>query len=524
MTDGSGTSKKRVLFYTPYGNWYLHTLYELTVAHSLLLRGAVVKFAGCNGLFSDCDMAWINLGPRPRDICRNCMGQQEVTFERMKMPLDWLGDYLPKDAFSVAKAWVSSIGDEDLFQVSYENYPLGQWAKSSVHSHFRMGTLDLSDPLVRQAYKSYLFGTLVSLLGLRNLYDSYCPDVLMMLNGRFFSHRVAFELARARGIKIIVHERGRQDNSLALWENECCLHYDSFLRSWKEWEHAPLSQAELAAIWQVVEERVSGKNTSWKSFVPPTTVPSREKLGISGTEKIVSLFTSSDDEVVAYEGWKAVIDQFQWIRQTIEQMRDRQGFTLVIRLHPNTANISGTNHQQMEQSRQLAENLPANIRIIWPQDPISSYELLADSHCCLVLSSTIGFEAAVRGVPTLCAGLSPYYGHGFTFDLERPENYHDLLEQLLNATPSKERTRAALRFGYHYFIRTNFPFPLVKVINVHDAQITYESTASLLPDKDKSLDRICDKILYDQPLVPPPEATALTSTADEDAFLAKIVA
>ena len=70
--------------------------------------------------------------------------------------------------------------------------------------------------------------------------------------------------------------------------------------------------------------------------------------------------------------------------------------------------------------RELATRLgrlPANVILVPPDQPLSSYGLLAVSDLVLGYTTTVGLEAAVRGIPVAVAAETHYRGRGFTTDI-----------------------------------------------------------------------------------------------------------
>ncbi len=500
---------KRILFYSPYGQWYLHTLYDITLAHALEIRGAEVKLIGCDGLFTDCDVHWENTSPRTSRSCAVCQKTQETVCGQLAMPVDWLGKFLPEGAEQKARTWVDGLEDDALMKAAYQNVPLGEWVESSVHSHFRMRDLDLTDSKISTAYRSYLYSAVLAYEGLTRVFESFKPDVLFMLNGRFFSHRVAFELARKQGVRVYNHERGRTDNSLRIFENETALTFNTLQKSWEAWRNQPLTETELNETEKVFAERSKGVNTGWKSFVKAGEQEVNvlmQQIGLNPEQKLITLFTSSDDEAGVSKAWKPVIiDQFEWIRRTVNYFRNKPDYKLVIRVHPNIAGITGINAQFLNRIKGLLPDLPENVHIVMPADAVNSYQLIALSQSVLVYFSSLGLEAPFMGKPTLICSKGLFYDKGFALTLKEESEYEAMLQKLLQTSFSTDFLRAAYRYGYHYFIRQNLPFPKVSVINVHDAKINYESDEDLLPGKDLYLDRLCESVLTGRPVIPLPK-------------------
>ena len=102
---------------------------------------------------------------------------------------------------------------------------------------------------------------------------------------------------------------------------------------------------------------------------------------------------------------------------------------------------------------------PDNVRVVGPDDPISSYALLDVSDVVLTYASTIGLEAAVRGLPVAVAALTHYRECGFTIDVTS----HEELERALDAPRAlnDDQVELARRYAFTFFFRCMIPFPSV---------------------------------------------------------------
>ncbi|MEA3287669.1 MAG: hypothetical protein U9Q77_09890, partial [Candidatus Marinimicrobia bacterium] len=241
----------KVLFYTPYGSWYLHSLYDITLGHSLKIRDAQVKFIGCDGVFTDCDVHWVNTAPRTSESCKICQQSHVQVYKQLGMPLEWLGAYITEHERKQIDQWVTSLDNLELLDAHYQDQPLGKWVESSVHSHFRMNELDMLDAEIAGAYRSYLLSAGLAWCGFNRVFDEFEPEVLFMLSGRFFSHRVAYEIAKERGVRVYCHERGRIENTLLVLDNHTVSTFPTLTNSWQEWKNEPLNPAMMEQIEKV---------------------------------------------------------------------------------------------------------------------------------------------------------------------------------------------------------------------------------------------------------------------------------
>lgn len=502
----------RVLCYSPYNLWTLHGMWEMTVLHALKLRGADVQYVLCDGLYAECDVYWAATNPRHAHSCAQCQAHVANLVYGMRMLFEWLGRYVLPGELREARTWANSLDPSDFLTATYGNWRIGEWVEASVHSHFRLSHLDLNVPAIQDGYRNYLNSGLVACFGLSRLLDEYKPDTLFLFNGRQSSTRVALELARHRKLRVVCHERGILRESLTFVENAGIVSLQPIKQLWQDWGDIPLNHAELQVISQCMADRENGKNLGWRSFNPQKQDPDavRRALELSSNRRLWVLFTSSDDEVVSAGEWAGPFTrQSEWIQRTIAFVRERPDIDLVIRVHPNTAGkrATGSNVAQLREMEYLRSNLSNNIRMVMPEDPISSYSLMDIASLGLVYHSIVGLEMACKGKHVIVAAGSYISDLPFVRTVSTAEAYESMLDDARNlpsATRSLEIQRKAYRVAYGLFFRRNIPFPLVKMPDAHSGTLAYESIDRLSPGCDPSLDRVCRIILDGEPVCPPP--------------------
>lgn len=517
-----------MLCYAPYNRWALHGQWEMTILHGLKQRGAEVQYVLCDGLYSDCDQFWGSMEPRPANACLSCQAQVTQLVADMGMEFRWLGRYLATDESREAQRWAQSLQPGELLTASRGDWQIGEWVRSSVQSHFRANLIDVSDPAMERTMRSYVYSGLVACFALDRLLEESAPDVLLLFNGRQSSLRVALELARARGIRVVVHERGPRNQTLSLVENILCYSLEPYRRYWREWGGVPLSAGEVDDVTRMMSEREHGRGLAWNQLTaaPQPLDEVRRQLGLSPERPTWVLFTSSDDETAGDEDYSSDFpSQRDWIARTIEYARRNAEIDLVIRVHPNTGSRRsiGANRRQLEQMRRLAEDLPPNVRMIDADEDVSSYSLMELCAVGMVWVSTVGLELACKGKNVVVAAGNYVAGTPFVHTVRDADAYEGMLEPLLALEPgaaSPEIKRLALRLAYGLFFRLPVDFPLVRMPTPKVGQLAYDSLDALWPGRDAGLDRCVRIVLDGEAVCPPPtEAERARTTDAEDAYL-----
>ena len=505
---------QRILCFSPYGFWTLHALYEIALCHNLKARGNDFTYVACDGLFTDCDLFWESTcGPRPATACAVCQAQVKKQLGALAITPEWLSTYRQPDDESTAKQFVTGLSDQQLGGATYENLPLGEWVRSSVHTHLRINTIDFGDPKHARAFRSYVYNGVIVARVFARLLDRLKPSILLLFNGRMSLTRIAFELARVRGIRVICHERGALKERLVLLENQNCLSLKSYGTLWANWGSRALATDQVAATRDWLLQRAAGKNLNWKTFSVQSTLGRLEAfLAANSAKRLWALFTSSTDEVVSNPEFTSVFGtQYRWIESTVEFVRAHPEIALVIRVHPNSGSkvSTGRNREELAFFARIAETLPANVALVMPEETVSSYALADRCELGLVYCTTMGLELACRGKPVIGAARSFYGDCDAITKIPSPAEYHGFLEkhaiETHDETTAIRTATAAFRYAYSYIARWNIPFPLVHMPDVHTGQLAARSTQELHPGWHRCLDYAAEIVLGKRPAVPVPD-------------------
>lgn len=485
-----------ILFYSTYSSWSYHSVLETTWGHALRARGADVRFALCNAVSPACDVYRENLNPRQSNSCNECQAATANVFARMAMPYDWLGTYLPLGMREKAEEWAGNLAPDRLLESHWRDMPVGQWAATSAYNQFRTAKLCMDDPKVVRVVRDLLVGTVVNLEALDVMLDTHRPDTLVLLNGRFFGHWTAIELAKRKGIRYVTHERGFTSDTVRFAENARTHDLTPMHDLWNVWRDVPLDPAEAADAAQLLLDRRAGKNFSRLSFSPPLQEKAQIKAVLKLDDRpIVAVFTSSDDETVAFpertRGAFPISNDF--LPEVIRLAQTRPHVQFVVRIHPNISIAkAGTNQDAMQHAEDIRRRAPANVHVVMPDDDVSSYTLMDLAAVGMVYGSTIGLEMAACGKPVLCMAQATFSHTKATVQIDSPVELGPALDHALGQGISLETARVAMRWVYRYFREFSIPFDLIhEPATDTDPTLRFSSVSDLVPGRYESLDRIC---------------------------------
>ena len=259
-------------------------------------------------------------------------------------------------------------------------------------------------------------------------------DAAYAMNGRLLYYRGFFRAAVNNGVDCFLHERGGRKDKFLLVKNQ--LPHD--LSMWKnllEKTKDEFSKEEIRKIGsKFYDDRRRGIEYNYVSFVSDQVQGILPK--VNEGHKRIGFFLSSEFAFAAENPeWRNPVYPNQNIG-TYEIIKDlepkKNNIEIFVRAHPN---MRGNKNQELEKLMGL--NLP-NTRMIRPESPISSYELLDLCDSIFTFGSTVGVEAAYWGKPSVLAGKAIYEDLNCVYKCTSHEEVVSLLGQNLVPKPRDE--------------------------------------------------------------------------------------
>jgi hypothetical protein len=264
---------------------------------------------------------------------------------------------------------------------------------------------------------------------------------------------------------------------------------------WERVRDRPLTTEQQGAIETLLRDRVRGVGREVYFDAVDA------DLGIPAGAKVVTAFTNLSWDSSLMHKDVAYPSMFDWLAAMVQSVEGRPGVVLVIRVHPGETRWGTREAATDELHARVGASLPSNVRVVGPSDPADSYALVDRSDLVCVYASTVGLEAATRGVPVAVAGDTHYRGRGFTRDLTNPEEFAALL-----ADPPGRLDPATVelahRYAFTFFFRTMIPFGLVATDGPRVTRVPAHA-AQIAPGADPYLDLLCDRILDGDELIVP---------------------
>jgi hypothetical protein len=245
------------------------------------------------------------------------------------------------------------------------------------------------------------------------------------------------------------------------------------LKEWVEWRNLCLPPRVVRDVVEDALFRMTGNSIMVYS---PTRSGATDsvfrRLGLSAERKLLVAFTSSLDEIAAnaqylsalrFESFSDVqpfADQIEWLRALIDKVEKSPDLQLVVRVHPR----EGANRREstisthLEKLRTHFDRPSTNVYFVWPEDDISSYDLMELADVGLSGWSSTALEMARLGVPSVIA-----------FDTHTPtpkvdvvqwaanrDKYFEIIDEQLRQPPSLDQIRFGFRWTYLRTLGSSF--------------------------------------------------------------------
>jgi hypothetical protein len=264
---------------------------------------------------------------------------------------------------------------------------------------------------------------------------------------------------------VVTFEFGEQRERIWLSRNDEVMRHDT-AALWGARGQKPLQVDERHRLEGLMAARRGGK--AWSNFGRRWQKSSSEgarsalrALDLSADRPVILLCTNVVGDSLTLGRQVFTSGMADWLSLTVQHLAARPEAQLVVRVHPGE--ILGAGHPSEEIVHTALPRLAPHVRLVPPDSPLNTYDLIEIADLGLVYTTTVGLEMAMAGVPVVVAGQTHYRAKGFTFDPASAGEYRDTIDRLL-ADPAAHRLGAtqielAWRYAYRFFFEFPRSFP-----------------------------------------------------------------
>ena len=508
-------SGPRVLLPTAVGGHIPSTTIESLLAVALTLRGAHVQVVLCDERLPAClrshvtgvpsDEVFVREGPQSSG-CIRCYSSGLAMYSTLGLPIVRLGDCITPEESERAAEVAASIRAADIPGFRDDGLAIGEHALAGALRFYARGTLQggASEDVLRR----YLHAALLTACGSRRLlaqgFEAACFN-----HGIYVPHGIIGEAARRAQVRVVNWNPAYRRQTF-IFSHGDTYHHTLMDEPADGWENLPWSAEREAEVMAYLRSRWQGSG-DWISFnrnPEEGKAAIAEAVGIDFSKPTVGLLTNVIWDAQLHYRANAFPNMVDWLMRSIAYFQRRTDLQLLIRVHP--AEVTGavpSRQPVIDEIRARFPTLPANVFVIPPDSPISTYVTMLQCNAVVIYGTKTGVELTSEGVPTIVCGEAWIRNKGVTADANSPEEYYALLDRLPGPGRLAPETIArARKYAYHFFFRRMIPVAAVAPTTGLAARqapfrIDVSSLDQLEPGRDPGLDVICDGILRGTPFV-----------------------
>lgn len=483
-----------VIFFSPYAGIWPHAIPEAFVAASLRDAGADILYVVCDGLFSaGCTTMSIHRlsgdsDPSKRErVCKQCRKSRDLIVSELGVRTVTIDSLVDSASLIEIEAAVAAVNPSNVESYQMGGFPLGRYALHETIIHYKLTAIEEITPSVLADVRLKLTHVLMTLRAGEQLLRQFKPDRIVTYNTHISTNYALMQLAESRNVPVFgLHAGGNMSDrlgSLYVFRRDMVVLYKDWMRRFEEdWGNLPANITGVKNATQHFLALASGK-TAWAYSEPKSKrhLDVREFFGINPQQKVLLATLSSYDELYSSQ-MMGVMDtppllfptQVEWVRSIIDYVKARPELYLIIRVHPRELpNLRDSVHSRHAGllATELTD-LPGNVRVNWPADNISLYDLATQVDVGLNGWSSAGKELAMLGIPVVIFTKDILlYPASLNMLAENSRDYFEKIEQALLDGWSFERVRQVYRWlAVEYTLGT---------ISIKDGFIYKENARSL---------------------------------------------
>ncbi|HEX4984479.1 MAG TPA: hypothetical protein VFV71_00275 [Burkholderiales bacterium] len=458
----------KIVFFSPHSAIWIHAFPEGLVAESLQQSGHEVTYVTCGGMLDAQCVVMSSTGVDYRDplekrrqVCTQCTARKQLLKKKLGLIGYDLAEMLQKQDVLEIEDILRNVNEFTFLGLEIDGIPVGRYALYELILRKKKGNTNL-DKEEWLEYKALLRGALVAFFAGRRILEREKPDRVVTYNSLYAVTRVFSHIAQKRGAtSYFLHAGGnlsRRLQTLMIGRDHTLHFIKNLIEQWSRLKSQPCSASMIDQITQHFLVLFSGRSIySYSTAAGRHTLDVRSRFGVRKDQQLLVAAMSSPDERFAAETVGALQPvenalfptQREWIDALLEYVSERSDLFLLVRVHPREFpnRREGTLSQNAEILMKVLENLPPNVRVNWPSDGISLYDLANHADVILNAWSSAGKEMALLGLPVVA--YSPelfFYPGDLNYIGETRESYFRCIEEALQKGWSIERSRNVFRW------------------------------------------------------------------------------
>lgn len=414
----------KVLFFSPYGGIWKHSIIEQSLATKLTNDGHDITFMTCEkALAAPClNMQAHGFTVAPNllqieEICGKCCFHSKLATQRGHVESLSIGNSISKEDADEIALLLAGIKPSNWRDFQFLGIDVGLYSSYEFLLNHKLLTFEIPVELWGNFLKS-IHNSLIALVSIRNILKHEKFDCVITYNRLYSTNNVISKYVEQLGGKSLsltaLGPMNDMYGRLLVTTSDSQLFSLNKSQPWLESRNIPLNKLQIQNVMDHLHAIFDAKSP-WvyslrKSKLSEDEI--RARLGIAPNKKVVLLALSSQDEVFAAEtigilpnnyrdNW-IFENQEEWIKFVRQSADDLQEFHFVVRVHPREFPNKREKvlSQNAKELKRLSEELSSdNFTFNFPSDDISLYDFIPFVDKLLTNNSSVALEFAAQGIP-----------------------------------------------------------------------------------------------------------------------------
>jgi hypothetical protein len=504
------TRSERVMFLSGRAHDTKFPLVEGLLGWALRLRGAQVNYLICDAHLTVCELSTVNhfgnfnefIQANKPAPCSRCYDPSKEILNNFGWHTDGFSQYVTLDDWKTGKEVATSHSGASAFDLEVDGIKIGEHIESSLHRMLLRASVDPNDPEISKVIFRLVINAIVTLKGIQRAFAEVQPTSLVAHHGIYLTAGIACDYARQQGIQVVTWAVAYR-KSTVIFSHAETYHRSMITEPHEYWIDKPLDSKASKLLTSYLN---SGGKSGWDQLsynrdTGDSPQKAMDKLQLDPNRPIIGLYTNLGWDARIHVKGNIFEDHTDWLVQTVETCLSNPAVQIVIRVHPAEVKhgLGEMPEKVTDIFAQYFPNMPDHIKVIPPDDELSSYALMQLTTANVVYATKLGLEMAGLGLPTIVAGEALYRGKGFTYDPDSIDQYIEWLRHPENiGTMSTEKKILAQQYAYHFYFRRNIAFPSLLY---QPGVYVVKSIRDLQPGKYANLDAVCDSIFENKPFL-----------------------
>jgi hypothetical protein len=502
----------RVLVATNVTGFQHASMLESVLAIALTLRGAQVELLACDAALPACQKVEPHTIPDPKalveridpELCRQCQKMGNMHFAELGLPRRLTSEFITAADRAAARALCGSLDVAQLSTlVTATGDQVGMQGLAGALRYYARGELP-DTPEAADVLRRFVEAALLTSAAYDRLLAQHKYDVAVFHHGIYVPQGPAGDALRRHGVRVVNWNPSYRKSTFIFSEGDS-YHYtlmDEPISSWADMAWSPAREEEILSY---LASRAQGTR-DWIWFFEK---PEHDgagfltQFGLDPAKPIIGMLSNVAWDAQLHFPANAFGNIFDWVYATIDHFAARPDLQLLLRIHP--AEIRGTVPSQQLMAEEIARRyptLPANVFIIRPESPVSTYAVLKYCSAAIIYGTKMGVELTAVGKPVIVAGEAWVRNKGLTHDVSSAAEFERALAKLPDIEPmSPDQIERARKYAYHFFFRRMLPLPFIVPSDKKIYALALEGLDSLRPGAFPGLDVICDGIMHNTPFI-----------------------